>query len=87
MKTTYLNHCGFTVELQEMTLLFDYYKGTIPELPVEKPLYVFVSHSHKDHFNSEIFALSHKYSNITFILSNDITFHTLEELIPDLALL
>lgn len=87
MKTTYLNHCGFTVELQEMTLLFDYYKGTIPELPEEKPLYVFVSHSHKDHFNSEIFSLSHKYSNITFILSNDITIETLEELIPDLALL
>ena len=86
MKTTYINHCGFAVELHEMTLLFDYYKGTIPELPMEKPLYIFVTHSHKDHFNSEIFSLSHKYPNITFILSNDITFDNLLELIPDLAL-
>ncbi|WP_426349696.1 MBL fold metallo-hydrolase [Alloiococcus sp. CFN-8] len=87
MKTTYLNHCGFSVELQEMTLIFDYYKGNIPELPIDKPLYIFVSHGHKDHFNSEIFSLSHKYSNITYVLSNDITFDTLEELVPDLALL
>ncbi|MGM9974716.1 MAG: MBL fold metallo-hydrolase [Clostridiaceae bacterium] len=87
METTYINHCGFTVLLQEMTLLFDYYNGNIPELPKEKPLYVFVSHSHKDHFNSEIFSLFHKYSNITYILSNDITMEGLEELIPDLLLL
>ena len=84
MKTTYLNHCGFTVELQEMTFLFDYYKGDIPDLPRDKPLFVFVSHGHKDHFNSEIFSLYYKYSNITFVISNDITFNTLVELKPDL---
>ena len=55
MKITYLRHSGFLVELEQVWLLFDYYRGEIPEFPKGKKGYVFVSHRHIDHFNKEIF--------------------------------
>lgn len=53
MKITYLRHSGFLVELEQVWLLFDYYRGEIPEFPKGKKGYVFVSHRHIDHFNKE----------------------------------
>ena len=49
MTITYINHSGFFVELDTVCLLFDWWKGELPELP-DKPLLVFVSHRHADHF-------------------------------------
>lgn len=72
MKITFIGHSGFLVELAEKYLLFDYYKGVIPALSAEKPLYVFVSHGHSDHFNPEIFLLAETYPKTVFILSYDI---------------
>lgn len=72
MKVTYIDHSAFLVELEDIVLLFDYFKGTIPCVPKSKQLYVFSSHSHHDHFNPEIFSLSDKYENVTYILSKDI---------------
>ena len=57
MKITYIGHSGFAAELAHCTLLFDYYEGTLPVFPSEKPLYVFCSHAHRDHFNFDIFRL------------------------------
>lgn len=57
MKITYLGHSGFLVETKEHDLLFDYYTGKLPAFLPEKKLTVFVSHSHQDHYNKEIFAL------------------------------
>lgn len=57
MKITYLGHSGFLVETKEHYLLFDYYTGKLPAFLPEKKLTVFVSHSHQDHYNKEIFAL------------------------------
>ncbi len=57
MKITYLGHSGFLVETKEHYLLFDYYTGKLPVFLPEKKLTVFVSHSHQDHYNKEIFAL------------------------------
>jgi len=37
-----------------------------------KPLYVFASHSHQDHFNQSIFSLTEEKSNKYYILSSDI---------------
>lgn len=71
MKITYIGHSGFSVELEEAVLIFDYYQGTIPEFDGRKPIYVFVSHKHHDHFNQEIFALSDQYPDVTYILSSD----------------
>lgn len=57
MKITYLGHSGFLVETKEHYLLFDYYTGKLPVFLPEKKLTVFVSHSHQDHYNKEIYAL------------------------------
>ena len=54
MKITYLRHSGFLVEMTQVWLLFDYYRGEIPAFPKGKKGYVFVSHRHIDHFNNDI---------------------------------
>ena len=53
-------------------LLFDYYKGILPEFNREKALIVFVSHRHEDHFSRKIFELENKYKRIYYIISDDI---------------
>ncbi len=72
MKVTYISHSGFLIEMERANFLFDYFKGEIPKIEREKPLYIFSSHSHHDHFNPAIFDLAKEYSNITYILSSDI---------------
>lgn len=85
-RITYLYHSGFAVETPQHILIFDYYRDRadasapgladgvidIEALPVEKKIYVFVSHSHGDHFNPVIYEWSKK-RNITYILSNDVS--------------
>lgn len=84
-KITYLYHSGFSVETPRHFLIFDYYKHdksitegglskgyiSIDDLPRDKEIFVFVSHSHRDHFNSIIFQWS-KVRRVTYILSYDI---------------
>ncbi len=72
LKITYIHHSSFCVELESVVLLFDYYKGVIPQFDKNKHILVFVSHSHHDHFNDEIFGLAKLYPRITYILSKDI---------------
>ncbi|MBS7009737.1 MBL fold metallo-hydrolase [Anaerostipes sp.] len=72
MKVTFIEHSGFCVELEHTVLLFDYYKGEIPDMPEDKELYVFASHSHHDHFNPKIFELEKTCKKIHYILSEDI---------------
>lgn len=79
MKVTFIMHSSFLVELEHCALLFDYYEGDMPMIDLEKPLYVFASHSHGDHFSHHIFALAMEYQNIHYILSDDIP----ENMIPD----
>ena len=50
MKVTFLCHSCFLVELETCSLLFDWYTGPIPEIDRSKPLYVFASHHHGDHY-------------------------------------
>lgn len=50
VKVTYLYHSGFAVELSEHVLVFDYYKGQLPQIPSGKKLLLFASHKHQDHF-------------------------------------
>lgn len=57
MKVTFICHSCFLVETAECYYLFDYYKGKLPSLDTEKPLLVFVSHSHQDHYNPAVFAM------------------------------
>lgn len=72
MKITYIGHSGFLVETEKSYYLFDYYKGELPLLMENKPLYVFVSHRHEDHFNPEIFKLARQYPLTKYIFAFDI---------------
>ena len=71
---TYIEHSCFLVETPECYLLFDYYGGEVPlpALDPTKPLLLFSSHAHRDHFSSEIFALRDRYPSALFVLSADI---------------
>ena len=71
MKVTFLAHSGFLVELSHVDLLFDYIGGTLPPAG-DRPLLVFASHRHADHFSPEIFALADGRRDVRFILGHDI---------------
>lgn len=73
MKITFIDHSGFLAELDSCALLFDYYKGEIPK--TDKPLYVFASHAHPDHFNPQIFSLAEQNQPVFYLLSDDIFAH------------
>lgn len=72
MKITYIHHSGFFVETESASLLFDYFEGELPVLPKDKPLYVFASHRHPDHFSKVIFKLAEGRENVRYVLSFDI---------------
>ena len=79
MTLTYIFHSGFVLETVQSILVFDYWldpSGVMDGvLPSRKPLYVFSSHFHEDHFNKEIFEWRKRRDGITFILSKDILRH------------
>ncbi|GHW02333.1 hydrolase [candidate division SR1 bacterium] len=83
--STYLYHSGFVIETDNSVLIFDYYRndpanGSISDGVINqkffestnKPIIVFVSHSHYDHFNPVIFEWSQFCPDITYILSADL---------------
>ena len=76
MKTTYIHHSSVLVETDSCTLLFDYTEGKFPNINSRLPFYVFVSHSHPDHYVKEIYDIAlNAYpdlNNIHFIISDDI---------------
>lgn len=74
MKITYIYHSGFLAETSDCYYLFDYYKGGLPHLDPQKPVLVFVSHRHPDHFNREVFSLLREkgMAQVTAVLAKDI---------------
>lgn len=68
MKITYLYNSGFTLELDDCQLVFDYYMGLLPQ--ISKPAVFFASHSHPDHYSSSIFSYDEK--DIVYVLSGEI---------------
>ncbi len=81
IRTIYVFHDCFVVKTGEAVLVFDYWKdpyqrGTLPnplmEVDRDMPVYVFVSHGHKDHYNPEIFGWAKYFPNIHFIVSKDV---------------
>ena len=71
-RAVFLAHSGFWVELPGVTLLFDWWKGALPPIPQEKPLLVFASHRHEDHFNPAIFSLDDGSRDVRFLLGRGI---------------
>lgn len=72
MKVTYLNHSGFLLELEKTVFIFDYFKGEIPDLSAYEQVFIFVSHGHYDHFNSDIFQLNQRYDTVSYFISYDV---------------
>ena len=82
----YLYHSGFAIKCKDYLLVFDYYsdepksgvrgldKGTISQEDLREVewVYVFVSHSHDDHYNPVIFDWQKSNSNIHYFLSFDV---------------
>lgn len=67
---SYIYHSGFSIETDEHFLIFDYCKG--PVKPGHKPLLVFASHSHADHYNPEILNWQNAHPDTRYIFSSDI---------------
>lgn len=57
MKVTYIYHSGFLIETADSYYIFDYWKGELPPLDPKKPVVVFSSHAHMDHYEPKIFDL------------------------------
>lgn len=71
----YLGHSGFLVETGNALMLFDYYRGDLSpaaKKAQDKPLFVFASHAHPDHFNPEIFSLAAGGRRVKYLLSSDV---------------
>lgn len=71
MHIHYIFNSSFLVELEGCALLFDYYRGEIPPLP-DKPLFVFVSHKHHDHYDPAIWNLAQGRTDVYYILYEDV---------------
>ena len=86
MKINLIYHSGFSRELEKSILLFDWYRGELPEFQrrkdgEEKDYYIFATHSHSDHFSEKIFSLRKNGRRTHYILSSDIR----EKLPPSLS--
>lgn len=76
MTLRYIFHSGFLLETEHCILVFDYWldpANVMPDyLDTQKPIYVFASHFHEDHFTKAIFCWKTYKSNVIYILSKDI---------------
>jgi L-ascorbate metabolism protein UlaG (beta-lactamase superfamily) len=82
MKIIFIHHSSFLVEIEDKLLLFDFFQkermsgfkfdGVLPELDLNKQLYIFSSHGHPDHFDLEVLHWATKHPQITYVLSKDI---------------
>jgi len=72
MKITFIDHSGFAVETEHYILIFDYYKGAVPNFPSNKKLLVFSSHAHGDHYNPMVLSWQDQHPDIHYYLSSDI---------------
>ncbi len=84
VKITFIWHDCFIITLPKCVIITDYWRdvhdGTpidtdepefLNNIPLETPLYVLVSHHHKDHFTRGIFLWAKRFSNIHYIISKD----------------
>ncbi len=62
-------------------LLFDFYKGSLPQMDKDAKLLAFVSHAHYDHFRKDLFDLLRPRGQVTFIVSDDVALEPAEDII------
>lgn len=93
MKLTYIWHDCFWLQSDSANVVFDFWKDPTSPSPSEipaflkeadkdKPLYVFVSHHHKDHYSKRIFEWHSLFSDIRYIISDDTARHARHILNP-----
>lgn len=79
MQIIFIHHSCFLVELDDKVLIFDYFDGDkvqgmhftgkLPSYEPDTKIYMFASHSHKDHYDMDILRLTDKYPNIHYVFS------------------
>lgn len=82
LRVTFIHHSAFVVETDTKQLVFDYFPactytdvtfhGKEPVFSAGKPIYVFASHSHKDHFSLDVLKWAEKRDDVFYIFSKDI---------------
>ena len=74
MNVTYIHHSCFLVESERFYYLFDYESGSLPAMDGTKPIFIFASHRHEDHYNPAVFSLlsAAGMQQIRAVLSDDI---------------
>lgn len=81
LTVTYYHHSGFSVAMDDILLVFDYWTGEHGELPEDKRItvdflkqfrqvYVFISHEHPDHLDPVVFTWRSE-APVTYIVSAD----------------
>ena len=85
MQIYILHHSAICVEMDEALLVFDYFmpslgdgmaSGSISDEEIKnaKRVYVFVSHSHGDHFNRCIFDWEKLNPNVTYLIDDTVSY-------------
>ena len=82
MKVIFVHHSCFAVEIDQAVLIFDYFggdrvegfsfSGKLPDYAPGTPVYLFASHSHRDHYDLDVLRWKERYPNIRYIFSKDI---------------
>ena len=81
LTVTYYHHSGFSVAMDDVLLVFDYWTGEHGELPEDKRItvdflkqfrqvYVFISHEHPDHLDPVVFTWRNEVP-VTYIVAAD----------------
>lgn len=71
IRTKYIHHSSYTLEIKNYFLVFDYFEGDL-KIPSDKDVYFFVSHVHADHFSKVIFDYSDRVKK--YIISDDVKY-------------
>lgn len=85
MQIFFLHHSAVCVVMDEALLVFDYFMGGLgdgmasgsisdDEIKSAKRVYVFVSHSHGDHFSRIIFDWTQINSNVTYLVDDTVSY-------------
>ena len=75
---------GFLIETPAATLLFDWYRRILPPIRRDKPLHVFISHIHSDHFNQALLNLAKRFPDVSIYLGYDYSDDALNEALEKL---
>lgn len=82
VRLTFIWHDCFIVETQEAYFIFDYWLDSdgsaagrpafLGSIDASRPVYVLVSHGHKDHYNPAIFEWESLFPDIRYVVSQDV---------------